>query len=57
LIRHCPVQASGIADGQYASYFVVDAKALLASVIGAIALNLVIWMNHWRDRYVGWSAP
>jgi uncharacterized membrane-anchored protein YitT (DUF2179 family) len=39
------------------SDFVVDAKALFASVIGAIALNLVIWMNHRRDRYVAWSAP
>lgn len=40
-----------------ASYFVVDVKALLASVVGAVAINLVIWMNHRRDRYVGWSAP
>jgi hypothetical protein len=32
-------------------------KALLASVIGAVALDLVIWMNHRRDRYVAWSAP
>ncbi len=39
------------------SYFVVDVKALLASVIGAVALDLVIWMNHRRDRYVAWSAP
>jgi uncharacterized membrane-anchored protein YitT (DUF2179 family) len=39
-----------------ASFFVVDVKALLASVIGAIAMNLVIWMNHRRDRYVAWSA-
>jgi hypothetical protein len=29
----------------------------LASVVGAVAINLVIWMNHRRDRYVGWSAP
>jgi uncharacterized membrane-anchored protein YitT (DUF2179 family) len=40
-----------------ASYFVVSPLALAASVIGAIALNLVIWMNHRHDRYVGWSAP
>ena len=40
-----------------ASYFVVDPKALAASVIGAVALNAVIWMNHRRDRYVAWSAP
>jgi uncharacterized membrane-anchored protein YitT (DUF2179 family) len=39
-----------------ASFFVVDVEPLLASVIGAIALNLVIWMNHRRDRYVAWSA-
>jgi uncharacterized membrane-anchored protein YitT (DUF2179 family) len=39
------------------SYFVVDGKAMLASVIGAVAINLVIWMNHRRDRYVAWSAP
>ena len=40
-----------------ASFFVVSPLALAASVIGAVALNLVIWMNHRRDRYVGWSAP
>lgn len=40
-----------------ASFFVVDVKAMLVSVIGAIAMNLVIWMNHRRDRYVAWSAP
>lgn len=40
-----------------ASYFVVDLYALLASLIGAVALNLVIWMNHRRDRYVAWSSP
>ena len=38
------------------SYFVVDVKAMLASVIGAVAINLVIWMNHRRDRYVAWSG-
>ncbi len=31
--------------------------AVLASIVGAVALNAVIWMNHRRDRYVGWSAP
>lgn len=41
----------------FASYFVVDLKALSASVIGAIAMNLVIWMNYRRDRYIAWSAP
>jgi len=40
-----------------ASYFVVSPLALAASVIGAVAINLVIWVNHRRDRYVGWSAP
>jgi uncharacterized membrane-anchored protein YitT (DUF2179 family) len=40
-----------------ASSFVVSPLALAASVIGAVALNLVIWMNHRHDRYVGWSAP
>ena len=40
-----------------ASAFVVSPAALAASVIGAIAMNLVIWMNHRHDRYVGWSAP
>lgn len=39
------------------SYFVVALKAMAASVVGAIAINLVIWMNHRRDRYVAWSAP
>lgn len=40
-----------------ASYLVVSTTALAASVIGAVAINLVIWMNHRHDRYVGWSAP
>jgi uncharacterized membrane-anchored protein YitT (DUF2179 family) len=40
-----------------ASFFVVDATALAASVLGAIAMNLAIWMNHRRDRYIAWSAP
>jgi uncharacterized membrane-anchored protein YitT (DUF2179 family) len=39
------------------SILVVSPKALLASLVGAVALNVVIWMNHRRDRYVGWSAP
>ena len=39
-----------------ASFFVVNLTALVASVIGAVALNLVIWMNHRRGRYVAWSA-
>ena len=40
-----------------AAYFVVDVKAMVASVIGAIAINAVIWINHRRDRYVAWSSP
>lgn len=32
-------------------------EAVIASIVGAVALNAVIWMNHRRDRYVGWSAP
>jgi hypothetical protein len=31
--------------------------AFARPVIGAVALNLVIWLNHRRDRYIGWSAP
>src|ERR1039458_7196714 len=40
-----------------ACYFLVDGKALLASVIGAISRIRVICMNHRRDGYVAWSAP
>ncbi|MFA6265336.1 MAG: YitT family protein [Pseudolabrys sp.] len=40
-----------------ASFFIVSPLALLASVIGVTALNVVIWLNHRRDRYVAWSAP
>jgi uncharacterized membrane-anchored protein YitT (DUF2179 family) len=40
-----------------ASIVVVSPKALLASLVGVVAVNAVIWMNHRRDRYVGWSAP
>lgn len=40
-----------------ASFFIVSPLALLASVIGASALNMVIWINHRHDRYVAWSAP
>jgi uncharacterized membrane-anchored protein YitT (DUF2179 family) len=40
-----------------ASYVVVSPIALAASVIGAVSLNLVIWINHRQDRYIGWSAP
>lgn len=40
-----------------ASFFIVSPLALLASVIGASALNMVIWINHRHDRYIAWSAP
>lgn len=40
-----------------ASFFIVTPLALVASVIGVSALNMVIWMNHRRDRYIAWSAP
>ncbi len=29
---------------------------IVASVIGSVAMNLVLWINHRRDRYVAWSA-
>lgn len=35
-----------------ASYFVVGASALAPSVAGALALNLVVALNHRKDRYV-----
>ena len=40
-----------------ASVFIVSPLALAASVIGVTALNMVIWLNHRRDRYIAWSAP
>ncbi len=39
-----------------ASLLVVDWRLVAISVLGSIALNLVIWVNHRRDRYVAWSA-
>jgi uncharacterized membrane-anchored protein YitT (DUF2179 family) len=39
-----------------AALFVLDLKAVIASVVGALAMNMVIWINHRRDRYVAWSA-
>ena len=38
------------------SLLVVDWRLVLASVIGSIAMNGMIWVNHRRDRYVAWSA-
>jgi len=34
------------------SYFVVSTTGLLASVAGAVALNLVIALNHRKGRYM-----
>jgi len=38
------------------SLLAVDWLLVLASVIGSVAMNGMIWVNHRRDRYVGWSA-
>jgi uncharacterized membrane-anchored protein YitT (DUF2179 family) len=38
------------------SLLAVDWRLVLASVIGSIAMNGMIWVNHRRDRYVAWSA-
>lgn len=27
-----------------------------ASIVASVAMNLVLWINHRRDRYVAWSA-
>ncbi|QEI04730.1 YitT family protein [Pigmentiphaga aceris] len=37
----------------FAALFVVSPMAILASIIGAVALNLVIAMNHKPGRYMG----
>jgi uncharacterized membrane-anchored protein YitT (DUF2179 family) len=39
-----------------ASLLAVDWKLVAASVLGSLAMNMVIWINHRRDRYVAWSA-
>jgi len=36
-----------------ASLFLVSVPALLGSILGAAALNMVIAMNHRPDRYIG----
>jgi uncharacterized membrane-anchored protein YitT (DUF2179 family) len=36
-----------------ASFFVVPPRLILLSVVGAVALNLVLAVNHRRDRYLG----
>ncbi len=38
------------------SLLAIDWRLVLASVIGSIAMNGMIWVNHRRDRYVAWSA-
>ncbi len=38
------------------SLLAVDWLLVAASVIGSVAMNLVLWVNHRRDRYVAWSA-
>lgn len=38
------------------SLFAVHWLLVAASVIGSVAMNLVLWINHRRDRYVAWSA-
>lgn len=39
-----------------ASLLVIEWKLVAFSVLGSLAMNLVIWVNHRRDRYVAWSA-
>jgi uncharacterized membrane-anchored protein YitT (DUF2179 family) len=36
-----------------AAFLVLDPGAVLYSMAGAVVLNLVIAINHRRDRYVG----
>lgn len=38
-----------------AAVFVVPADKVLLSVLGAVALNLVLAINHRADRYMGVS--
>src|SRR5690606_11985019 len=38
------------------SLFAVHWLLVAASVIRSVAMNLVLWINHRRDRYVAWSA-
>jgi uncharacterized membrane-anchored protein YitT (DUF2179 family) len=37
----------------FAAFFVVSPMAILASILGAVALNLVIALNHKPGRYMG----
>ncbi len=39
-----------------ASLLAVEWRLVAFSVLGSLAMNLVIWINHRRDRYVAWSA-
>ncbi|MBY0531774.1 MAG: YitT family protein [Xanthobacteraceae bacterium] len=38
------------------SLLAVEWRLVLASIVGALAMNAVIWINHRQDRYVAWSA-
>ncbi len=38
------------------SLIAIDWKLVAASVVAAIAMNGMIWVNHRNDRYVAWSA-
>jgi len=35
-----------------AAFFVVSIPALIASVLGAVVLNILIAFNHRKDRYL-----
>lgn len=37
-----------------AAFFIVELPALLVSIVGAIVLNLIIALNHRKDRYVAY---
>ncbi|UCF23083.1 MAG: hypothetical protein JSV72_19830, partial [Ralstonia sp.] len=39
------------------SLWVVSPKALVASLIGAVALNLIIALNHRPGRYLAYGLP
>jgi uncharacterized membrane-anchored protein YitT (DUF2179 family) len=39
-----------------AALFVLPWMLVAASIVASVAMNLVLWINHRRDRYVAWSA-
>lgn len=39
-----------------ASQFAVHWLLIAASILASAVMNLVLWINHRRDRYVAWSA-